>query len=201
MNAPPEGRIVSISLSEIQLVRPLFLIVTTLLLSAQIASAAGGGVDGGGGGGSLVPGLGRGGAGLTEIFSEGVTFLAEGECKRAEKKFTAVLEKVPRNSETNYLRGISLQCQRRHKYATRYFKRAIRDDAQFYQAYEALGISYLTLERPDLAEKELKELEVFKVLCQMGTRKCPAVLLKSHRKLLAAITRMAGQQDDVAGDE
>lgn len=190
----------STSISEMPAVRSFFLIVVGLLFSVQIAFGAGG-VDGGGGGGNMVPALGRGGPSLPQIFSEGVSFLADGECKRAEKKFIAVLKKVPRNSETNYLRGISLQCQRRHKFATRYFKRAKRDDAQFYQAYEALGISYLTLERPDLAERELKELEVFKELCQLGNRVCPAVLLKSHRKLLAALKRTAGQPDDSADDD
>ena len=170
-------------------IRFLFLIVTGLFFSAQLASGAGG-IDGGGGGGDMVPSR---TTKLTETFKDGVNFLTEGECKRAEKKFRAVLKKVPRNSEANYLLGISLQCQREHESAVRYFKRAKRDDAQFYQAYEALGISYLTLERPDLAEKELATLDSFKDLCQVGNRICPEKLLKSHRKLLAATKRVEGQ--------
>ena len=172
-------------------IRFSFLIVTSLLFSAQLASAAaGGGVDGGGGGGEMVPSR---TTKLTETFQNGVNFLTEGDCKRAEKKFRVVLKKVPRNSEANYLLGISLQCQRDHESAVRYFKRAKRDDAQFYQAYEALGISYLTLERPDLAENELVKLGEYKDLCQTGNRICPEKLLKSHRKLLAAIRRVEGQ--------
>ena len=185
-------------------VRVSFLIVVGLLFSVQIAFGAGGGgggMDGGGGGGLLVPGRDRGGSKLTTLFREGVAFLSEGECKRAERKFRAVLKKVPRNSEANYLRGVSLQCQDNHKSAVRYFKRAKRDDAQFYQAYGALGISYLTLERTDLAEKELEELDEFKELCQLGNRICPTTLLKSHRKLLAAIERTGGQPVDSAEND
>lgn len=181
-------------------VRSSFLIVACLLFSAPIAFGAGG-VDGGGGGGNMVPSADRGGSSLSEIFRDGVAFLTDGDCKRAEKKFIAVLKKVPRNSEANYLRGISLQCQRHHKSAIRYFKRAKRDDVQFYQAYEALGISYLTLERPDLAEKELKDLGVFKELCELGNRICPETLLKSHRKLLAAMKRTEGRPVDSADDD
>ncbi len=166
------------------------MIAVGLLLSGQIAfGASGGGVDGGGGGGDAVPGRDRDGPTLSTLFQEGVTFLVDGECKNAEKKFRKVLKKVPRNSEANYLRGISLQCQDRHKFAVRYFKRAKRDDFQFYQAYEALGITYLTLERPDLALRELEELSTFKELCGIGNRICPEKLLKSHRKLLAAMKR------------
>jgi tetratricopeptide (TPR) repeat protein len=170
------------------------LIFVGLLFAAQIASGApGGGWDGGGGGGDMVPSGDRDGPGLTQTYRDGVAFLAEGECKRAARKFSAVLKRVPRNSEANYLLGISLQCQDKHKSAVRYFRRAKRDDAQFYQAYEALGISYLTLERPDLAENELVKLGEYKDLCQTGNRICPEKLLKSHRKLLAAIRRVEGQ--------
>jgi tetratricopeptide (TPR) repeat protein len=178
-----------------RVMRCLVLVVIGLLFCTQAAFGRGG-VDGGGGGGEMVPSR---TTKLTETYRDGVSFLAEGECKRAEKKFRAVLKKVPRNSEANYLLGISLQCQKDHKSAIRYFKKAKSDDAQFYQAYEALGISYLTLERPDLAAKELQELDVFKELCGIGNRRCSEKLLKSHRKLLAATMRIAGQPVDPDG--
>ena len=178
------------------------LILVGLVFAAQIASAAGGGgMDGGGGGGDMVPSRDRDGPGLAQTYRDGVAFLAEGECKRAARKFSAVLKKVPRNSEANYLLGISLQCQDRHKSAVRYFKRAKRDDAQFYPAYGALGITYLTLERPDLAEKELNDLTVFKELCEIGDRICPPTLLKSHRKLSTAIKMLQGQAVEPKGDD
>jgi len=183
-----------------QLMRSLFvasLIVSFgLLFSSQAAFGQGGGVDGGGGGGDMVPSR---TSKLTDIYRDGVTLLADGECKRAEEKFKAVLKKVPRNSEANYLRGISLQCQKDHKFAVRYFKRAKRDDHQFYRAYDALGISYLMLERPDLAEKELARLGEFKDLCQTGNRICPPALLKSYRKLSDALKRTQGQPVDSRG--
>jgi tetratricopeptide (TPR) repeat protein len=169
--------------------RYTLLVAIGLLFSVQVAFGRGG-VDGGGGGGEMVP---SGTTKLTETYRDGITFLADGECKRAEKKFRAVLKKVPRNSEANYLLGISLQCRKDHKSAIRYFKRSKRDDAQFYQAYGALGITYLTLERPDLAEKELQKLSAFKDLCQTGNKRCPPELLKSHRKLLEATKRTQGQ--------
>jgi len=179
-----------------QLMRSLFIVSFGLLLSSQAAFGQGGGVDGGGGGGDMVPSR---TSKLTDIYRDGVTLLADGECKRAEEKFKAVLKKVPRNSEANYLRGISLQCQKDHKSAVRYFKRAKRDDHQFYRAYDALGISYLMLERPDLAAKELQELDVFKELCGIGNRVCPEKLLKSYRKLSDAMKRTQGQPVDSRG--
>lgn len=178
------------------------LFFVALLFATQVASGApGGGMDGGGGGGDMVPSQDRGGPGLVQTYKDGVAFLAEGECKRAARKFSAVLKKVPRNSEANYLLGISLQCQDRHKSAIRYFKRAKRDDAQFYPAYGALGITYLTLERPDLAEKELNDLTVFKELCEIGDRICPPALLKSHEKLATAIKMLEGQAVEPEHDE
>ena len=169
--------------------RYTLLVVIGLLFSVHAAFGRGG-FDGGGGGGEMVP---SNTTKLTETYRDGVTFLADGECKRAEKKFRAVLKKVPRNSEANYLLGISLQCRKDHKSAIRYFKRAKRDDIQFYQAYGALGITYLTLERSDLAEQELQKLSEFKDLCQSGNRICPPELLKSHQKLLEATKRTQGQ--------
>jgi len=180
--------------------RSASLLFVGLLLSGQVSFGAGG-LDGGGGGGGMVPSHDRDGPGLVQTYKDGVAFLAEGECKRAAKKFRAVLKEVPRNSEANYLLGISLQCQDRHKSAVRYFKRAKRDDAQFYRAYGALGITYLTLERPDLAEKELNDLTVFKELCELGDRICPPALLKSHRTLEAALKRIKGEPIEPEKDD
>lgn len=169
--------------------RSLFLIMLGLLFSGQVAFGYGGGVDGGGGGGEMVPSR---TTKLTEIYKDGVALLADGKCKKAEKKFKAVLKKVPRNSDANYLRGISLQCQKNPKASIRYFKRAKRDDHQFYRAYGALGISYLMLDRADLAEKEMAQLREFKRLCQTGNRICPPALLKVHQKLSDAMKRTQG---------
>ena len=180
--------------------RSASLISLSLFFSAQVAFGAGG-IDGGGGGGGMVPSHDRDGPGLVQTYRDGVAFLAEGKCKKAARKFSAVLKEVPRNSEAHYLLGISLQCQDRHKSAVRYFKRSKRDDAQFYQAYGALGITYLTLERPDLAEKELNDLTVFKELCQLGDRICPPTLLKSHQKLEAALMRIQGKPVEPKKDD
>jgi tetratricopeptide (TPR) repeat protein len=173
----------------------VLLAILCLALSAETASAqaAGGGVDGGGGGGKMVPDQDEGGPGLTTIFNEGIVFLTEGECKLAEKKFKRVLKKVPRNSQANYLRGVSLQCQNKHQQAVRYFKRAKRDDASYFRAYSELGMSYLILERPDLASKQLTQLEEMKSTC--GDR-CPPLLLKSVIKLRTALARIEGRPVD-----
>jgi len=171
------------------------LVILGLALSAPsaFAQAAGGGVDGGGGGGKMVPDQDEDGPGLTRIFNEGVQMLTEGECKLAEKKFKRVLKKVPRNSETNYLRGVALQCQDKHKQAIRYFKRAKRDDAAYFRAYTELGMSYLILGRPDLANKELTQLDRMAATC--GER-CPQLLLKSVKKLRLALDRVEGRMVD-----
>jgi Flp pilus assembly protein TadD len=168
----------------------------SVLFLAPIASAAGagaGGVNGGGGGGRMVPGRDAGSAELTKLFEEGVAFLTGGECKRAEKKFRRVLKTVPRNSQVNYLRGVSLQCQDKHKLAVRYFKRSKRDDEQFYRAYTELGMSYLVLDRGDLARPQLAALDKMKSTCQ---DRCPADLLKAAAKLRNALDRLDGLPSD-----
>lgn len=155
-----------------------------------IASAVlGDSLDVVGGDGQLAPTFENQGVKLTEIFREGVQLLADGKCKRAEKKFEAVLEKVPRNSDTNYLRGVALQCQHKYKKALRYFKHAKRDDANYYIAYEKLGVSYLAIGGMDEAKGELLELTRIADAC--GDR-CPMKLLKAKRKLAEAIARFEG---------
>lgn len=168
------------------------LILLVSLCVAQVASAQGGGVDGGGGGGKMVPSQDNDGDTLMRTFEDGVAYLAEGECEEAEKKFEKVLKKVPRNSEANYLRGISRQCMRDWKGSIRYFRRAKRDDLEFWQAYGALGISYLAIDRPKQARKEFDELAKYKRLCEMPRRKCPVELLKAYEKLRTAFERVEG---------
>ncbi len=89
----------------------------------------------------------RGGGGrgsdLTETYREGVQLLTDGECKKAERKFRTVVKAVSRNPEANYMRGVALQCQGKHKTAVRYLKRALRYDDEMYAASEKLGISYM----------------------------------------------------------
>ena len=179
----------------------LFLVVILFLCSGQVSFAAGGGgVDGGGGGGAAVPGRERRGSGPTGAYKDGIALLAEGECKKAEKKFKAVLKAVPRNSEANTLRGIALQCQLKFQASIRYFKRAKRDDSQFYMAYEKLGLSYLALDRAEYAEDEYRELSRFKKSCEFRNRKCPPSLLKSHKKLKEAIERTLGKVPETEED-
>lgn len=144
------------------------------------------------GSGRMVPEKGKDGDALQKIFQDGVDYLAEGECDRAEEKFEKVLDKVPRNSQTNYLRGIALQCMRRYEVSIRYFRRAKRDDSEYYQAYGALGISYLALDDADRARRELEELSKYKRMCEQGNLRCPPELLKAYKKLATAIERAEG---------
>lgn len=173
----------------------------SLTASVETASAQRGGLDGGGGGGKMVPDQYEDGATLSEVFSDGVKFLADGKCKEAEDKFEFVLKKVPRNSQANYLRGVALQCQHRYKSSVRYFRIAKRDDAQFYQAYSGLGISYLALGKSKNAHEELQQLERYMNLCQRKNRKCPPELLKAYKKLATAIERAEGGVPDSKGDD
>lgn len=170
-----------------------------IVFATPAAIAGGGGVDGGGGGGAgLMPLESESGPGLTNVFRQGISFLTEGKCKDAEKKFERVLKKVPRNSQANYLRGVSLQCQRRYKRAVRFFKLARRDDAKYWAAYEQLGMSYLVLNRRDLAEMELARLDDLKDMCRL---RCPAGLLKSRGNLIDAMKRIDGEPLDSNDDE
>jgi tetratricopeptide (TPR) repeat protein len=137
----------------------------------------------------LVPQLGRGGDSLTTIFKDGLEFLKKGECKKAEKKFLKVLDKVPRSSEANYLAGVALQCQKDWDSSLTYFRRAKRDDAQYYRAYEAFGVSALALGSRKHAQAELDELQTFIDACG---QKCPPLLLQSHQKLVDAIAKFDG---------
>jgi hypothetical protein len=176
-------------------------VALSVTTSVETASAQGGGFDGGGGGGKMVPDQDEDGPALSEVFSDGVKFLADGKCKEAEDKFEFVLKKVPRNSQANYLRGIALQCQHRYKSSIRYFRIAKRDDAQFYQAYGGLGISYLVLGKSKKAHAELRQLERYMNLCQRKNRRCPPELLKAYKKLATAIERAEGGVPDSKGDD
>jgi len=175
-----------------QLTRWVLLVLVQLALSVQVASAAGGG----GGGGDLGAGSGRG-PDLNEVFREGVELLAEGDCKRAERKFRTVVKAVARNPEANYLRGAALQCQGKHKAAARYFKKAARYDEKMYAAYEKLGISYLALGKQEDAETQLERLETLERGCDA---KCPVKLREARSKLARAIAGPDETESDETGD-
>ena len=165
-------------------------VVAFVLVSTHLASGNPSGLmDGVGGGGQLAPEREQMGQGLADTYREGVKLLADGECKRAEKKFKVVLDKVPRNSDANYLRGVALQCQHRYKKALSYFRRAKRDDASYFLAYTKLGISYLALGGTDEAKGELEELASMHRAC--GER-CPRKLLKAEQSLAEAIADFEG---------
>ena len=159
--------------------RLAFLVAFCLALSAPVASAAG---AGGGGGG----GFSGGGSGtdLNKVFRDGLELLEDGDCKKAEKKFRKIVKAVPRNPEANYFRGVALQCQDKHKAATRYLKKAARYDDKMYAAYEKLGMSYLALGEPDEARSQLEHLDSLRQECR---KTCSAELLQAHATLASAI--------------
>ncbi len=166
-------------------------LVLTVIVSVQAAFAAG---SGGGGGGGLGEGQGGGrGSDLSRVYREGVQLLADGECKKAERKFRKITKAVSRNPEANYMRGMALQCQGKYKTAVRYLKKAIRYDDEMYAAYQQLGISYLELGEEKDAKGQLDRLETFKQGCDGD---CSRELLEAHAKLVAAI---AAQETEVSG--
>ena len=155
-------------------------LVTCFLLSAQLSSAAGGGNMGG-----PAPANGsRRGPDLNEVYREGAELLANGDCRKAEKKFRSVLKAVATNPEANLMRGAALQCQGKHKAATRYFKKAKRYDKSLYSAYRMLGVSYLELGKRDAAQSELDRLT--ELLEDCG-EECPKALSRSHSELKAQL--------------
>jgi Flp pilus assembly protein TadD len=165
-------------------------VVFCVVFSASSAFAAGGGGGGGAGGG-----LGGGGGSapdLNKIFREGVELLSDGDCKKAEKKFRKVLRTVKRNPEANYLRGRALQCQEKHKAATRFLKKAIRYDDKMYVAYEKLGVSYLALGDEKAVATQLEKLDTLKQEC---SDRCPASLLEAQASLATAAAAVAGGQE------
>ena len=121
--------------------------------------------------------------------------LADGDCKKAERRFRKIVKAVPRNPEANYLRGVALQCQDKHKIATRYLKKAARYDETMYSAYEKLGISYLALDQRDDAQDQLDQLDSLKRACGDA---CPEKLIRAHAKLVSAI---AGPEEEAAEPE
>lgn len=174
------------------IVRGVLIVFLLATLAVPVASAAGGG--GGGGGGPAAGGGGGSGADLTKVFTEGVALLGDGDCKKAERKFRTVLKAVARNPEANYMQGVALQCQGKHKPATRSFKKAIRYDEEMYAAYEKLGISYLAIGEQEDAQSQLGKLEEFRQACG---EECPATLVQAHAKLVSA---MAGPEETRTAD-
>ncbi len=173
--------------------RVAFSVVVCLALSAPVVLAAGGG-----GGGGFSGGSGGSGADLNKVFRDGLELLEDGECKKAEKKFRKIVKAVPRNPEVNYLRGLALQCQDKHKAATRYLKKAARYDDKMYAAYEKLGISYLALGKPDEARSQLEHLDSLRQECR---KTCSAELRQAHSTLASAIAEPDEEVGKPAGAE
>jgi len=155
-----------------------------------LAAGGGGALNAGGGGGS--------GPDLNELFQEGVELLTDGECKKAERKFRTIVKAVKKNPEANYMRGMALQCQGKHKSAARYLKKATEYDEKMYVAYEKLGVSYLALGKEKDAQSQLGHLEKLKQGCG---EKCPEKLLRAHAKLATAIADPKAENDDSARND
>jgi tetratricopeptide (TPR) repeat protein len=169
------------------------ILVACFFLSTQLSSAAGGGNIGGPG-----PAQGsRRGPDLTETYREGVELLATGDCKQAEKRFRSVLKKVSSNPEANLMRGAALQCQGKHKAATRYLKKAKRYDKKLYAAYQRLGVSYLEMGKRDEAQEELDDLTELLESCG---QQCPKGLSRSHSQLEAALGGATEHDVDASSD-
>jgi Flp pilus assembly protein TadD len=79
---------------------------------------------------------------------------------------------------------LALQCQDKHKAATRYLKKAVRYDDTMYAAYEKLGRSYLALGEQDEARSQLEHLDSLRQECR---KTCSAELLEAHATLASAI--------------
>lgn len=170
--------------------RSFVVVAAFACLLSNGAFAAGGG---GNMGGPSPGGIGGGsGSDLTAVFEEGVEQLADGDCKKAEKSFRKVLRKVPKSPEVNYLRGVALQCQGKHKAAARYLKKARRYDRDLYAAYAKLGIAYLALEEREDAEEQLEDLAQMIESCDGD---CAPKLLRAHADLTEAMERVDSGQE------
>jgi tetratricopeptide (TPR) repeat protein len=152
-----------------------------IALSPTVLLAAAGGNMGGPAPGGL-----GGGADLNEVFQEGARQIAAGDCKQAESSFKKILGAVSKNPEANYMRGVALQCQEKHKAATRYLRKARRYDKKLYSAYQMLGVSYLELGEREDAQEQLDDLDRLFEACDGS---CPRELARARSQLNQAIAR------------
>ena len=98
-------------------------------------------------------------------YEAGMKALHEGQFRAARIAFNMVLRSVDNNPKILVLAGVAYVGEGNQASAMRYFKAAIRSDAQFIPAYQELGILHAKRGEREEAQKQLAELNRMSASC------------------------------------
>ena len=133
-------------------------------MSIMPAYASGSGATGGsiGGGTSNTPGVVYN---PVEDYQDGVSLLRESEYKKADRKFRSVLKAARRHSGANYYMGLAKVGQGKDKSSISYFKTAIKNQPDLYEAHIALVKAYMATDKTEKAQGVLEDLQTESAEC------------------------------------
>jgi tetratricopeptide (TPR) repeat protein len=145
----------------------VFLLAFLSFLSAVPTFAAG---SGGGGGGMSSGGAMPSGRSIdpAKSYQEGVKALKAGDYEKAIRHFKDVLQVSPRETNTNYLLGLSYIGADEPKKARRPLETAVKDDTAPPDAHLQLGLIYLKLDERDKAIERHEALAQLIAKCEAG---------------------------------
>lgn len=135
--------------------RALLVAVAAIAFSGDPAMAGGSG----GGSGSSSPSSSGPSYDPVEEYQSGVEALQAGEYKKAERAFKRVSKVAKKDANTRYMLGLAHLGQEEWKSAAKSFERAVRYDAELYQAHAKLGATYVQMEKLDKADGVLADLQ------------------------------------------
>jgi len=142
--------------------------------------------DGGGGsGGSIGGGSSAPSYDPVKEYEKGIKALKEEDFKKASSAFGKVLRVAKKDANSNYLMGLSQAGLEKHKKASKYYEKAIKYNADLFQAYPALASSYKAQGKMDEANTVLSDISNRIATCGECDQK--ASLEETKAKIEAAI--------------
>lgn len=139
--------------------RALLIAVATLALSGAPALA------GGSSGSGSAPSSSGASYDPVEEYQKGVEALQAGEYSKAERAFKRVTKVAKKDANTRYMLGLAHFGQEEYKAAAKSLSKAVKYDAEMYQAHGKLGLAYLRSDQDEKADAVLSDLQAASTEC------------------------------------
>ena len=132
-----------------------------------------------------------------QAYQEGVAALQAGDYKLAERKFADVLSVAENSPEANYYMGLAKVGRGKEKASVRYFKKAIKERADFVEAREQLALAYIKIDDREDAEAQLTAIRELRAGCE--NEECEdAFVQRTDRAIAKVEAALAGGGEDIS---
>ena len=138
---------------------------TLLIAVAALAFSGAPAIAGGSSGSGSSPSSSGASYDPVEEYQKGVDALQAGEYSKAERAFKKVTKVAKKDANTRYMLGLAHFGQEEYKAAAKSLSKAVKYDAELYQAHGKLGVAYLRSDQDEKAESVLSDLQAASTEC------------------------------------